>query len=136
LLGVATAGKSNPSKGVDLIRTGVTRLRQAGGEVTIPLALPHLALALASSGDPGAALEAAREAVRLVRANDELCWEAQALRVLREVKRATGAADAAEIEADLQAAVDVARRQGAKPFELRAAMSLARLWAESGSRTI
>ena len=98
----------------------------------VPLALSCLATALVSSGDSGGALEAAREAVQLVGANGELCWEAEALRVLGEVKRTTGAADAAEVEADPRSAVDVARRQGAKSFELRAAMSLARLWAEQG----
>jgi predicted ATPase len=68
----------------------------------------------------------------MVRANGELIWESEALRVTGEVKRAAGIADATEVEADLHAAVEVARRQGAKAFELRATTSLARHWAEQG----
>src|SRR5262249_44795923 len=40
-----------------------------------------------------------------------------------------------EAEACLQQALDVARRQQAKSWELRAAMSLARLWQQQGKRT-
>jgi predicted ATPase len=41
----------------------------------------------------------------------------------------------AEAEAWLQRALDVARRQEAKSLELRAAMSLGRLWQQQGKRT-
>jgi predicted ATPase len=67
----------------------------------------------------------------MTRANGELIWEAEALRVVGEVKRAAGAAGA---EADLRTAIDIARRQGAKVFELRATISLALLWAREGER--
>jgi predicted ATPase len=70
----------------------------------------------------------------MTRANGELIWEAEALRVVAEVKRATGIAEAAEVEADLRTAIDIARRQGAKFFELRATIALARLWAGEGER--
>ena len=43
-------------------------------------------------------------------------------------------AAAGDAEADLRAAVEIARRQGASALELRAATSLARLWAERGER--
>jgi predicted ATPase len=42
--------------------------------------------------------------------------------------------DAAEAEASLQRALEVARSQSAKSFELRAATSLARLWQRQGKR--
>jgi predicted ATPase len=41
---------------------------------------------------------------------------------------------AAEAEACFQQALDIARRQQAKSLELRAAMSLARLWQRQGKR--
>ena len=44
------------------------------------------------------------------------------------------AAIASAAEAALQAALDLARRQAARTWELRAAVSLARLWAEQGER--
>jgi predicted ATPase len=40
----------------------------------------------------------------------------------------------AEVEACFQRALEVARRQQAKSLELRAAMSLARLWQQQGKR--
>ena len=61
-------------------------------------------------------------------------WEAEIHR-LRGVLllRQTGAPQA-EVETWLQRALDVARRQEAKSLELRAAMSLARLWQQQGKR--
>ena len=82
---------------------------------------------------PTAALEAADEAVRVTRASEELCWEAEALRVRGEVRRAAGSAPG-DAEVDLHAAVEIARRQGASALELRAATSLGRLWAAGGER--
>ena len=132
--GMAAAARGDIAGGADLIREGVAALRRTGGDFFSPLALAHLALALSASGDGTAAVETAAEAVRVARANGELCWEAEALRVMGEVKRAAGA-PALEVEADLEAAMIVARRQGAKAFELRAVVSLARLWAgRDGSR--
>jgi predicted ATPase len=45
------------------------------------------------------------------------------------------AADEAEAEACFHQALDIARRQQAKSWELRAAMSLSRLWQRQGRRT-
>jgi predicted ATPase len=65
---------------------------------------------------------------------DERWWEAEIHR-LRGVLllRQTGTPQA-EAEACFQRALDVARRQEAKSLELRAAMSLARLWQQQGKR--
>jgi predicted ATPase len=56
----------------------------------------------------------------------------QTLRVLLLLLKQTGTRQAGEAEAWLQRAVDVAYRQEAKSLELRAAMSLARLWQHQG----
>ena len=65
---------------------------------------------------------------------EERYWEAEVYR-LRGVLllRQTGTSQA-EAETWLQRALDVARRQQAKSLELRAAMSLARLWQRQGKR--
>ena len=47
---------------------------------------------------------------------------------------AASAEDYAEAEAYFQHAIDIARRQQAKSLELRAAMSLSRLWQQQGKR--
>ena len=65
---------------------------------------------------------------------EEWWWEAEVSR-LRGVLflRQTGTPET-EAEAWLQRPLDVARRQEAKSLELRAAMSLARLWQRQGKR--
>jgi predicted ATPase len=79
-------------------------------------------------------LQALAEASTLVDQHDERWWEAEIHR-LRGVLllRQTGTPPA-EAEAWLQRALDVARRQEAKSLELRAAMSLSRLWQQQGKR--
>jgi predicted ATPase len=69
-----------------------------------------------------------------VEQQDERWWEAEVHR-LRGVLllRQTGMPQE-EAEAWLQRALDVARRQEAKSLELRAAMSLSRLWQQQGKR--
>src|SRR5262249_3737171 len=83
---------------------------------------------------PTDGLQALAEAHTLVEQHDERWWEAEVHR-LRGVLllRRTGTPQA-EAETWLQRALDVARRQEAKALELRAAMSLARLWREQGKR--
>ena len=78
-------------------------------------------------GDEG--LAALTEAKDLAARNDEHMWAAELARIEGELRRAQGASPD-EVEAYLQAALNVAHSQGAKSFELRAAMSLARLWRD------
>jgi predicted ATPase len=83
-------------------------------------------------GHPEDGLQALTEAHILIEQHEERYWEA-------EIHRLRGVlllrqAPPAEAEAWLQRALDIARRQEAKSLELRAAMSLARLWQEQGKR--
>ena len=132
MMGIAEAARADPARGTGVAAEGMTSLHQVGWACLVPLLQAYRAAALSAGGDPPAALETAATALRMVRTSGELAWEAEALRVLAEVRHAEGRADPAEVEADLRAAVEVARRQGARSFELRAAMSLARLWADRG----
>jgi predicted ATPase len=61
--------------------------------------------------------------------------EAELSRLQGELLLHQAAAPQGEAEAHLQQALTIARRQQAKAFELRAAMSLARLWQQQGKRT-
>lgn len=130
--GIATAARDNVRRGAEEIRRGTAALRGTGGQCLVPFAQAQLASALVACGDAASALAAAAEAVRLARENEEFAWESEALRTLGEVRLAAGERDAAE--ADLRAALNVARRQSARSFELRAATSLSRLWAAEGER--
>jgi predicted ATPase/class 3 adenylate cyclase len=80
-------------------------------------------------GDEG--LAALTEAKDLAARNDEHMWAAELARIHGELRRVQGA-PSDEVEAYLQAALNVAHSQSAKSFELRAAMSLTRLWCEHG----
>jgi predicted ATPase len=79
-------------------------------------------------------LQALAEAHTPVEQQEERWWEAEIYR-LRGVLllRQTGTPQA-EAEACFQQALDIARRQQAKSLELRAAMSLSRLWQQQGKR--
>src|SRR4030095_4217301 len=79
-------------------------------------------------------LQALAEAHTLVEQHEERWWEAEISR-LRGVLllRQTGTPQG-EAETWLQCALDVARRQEAKSLQLRAAMSLSRLWQQQGKR--
>jgi len=79
-------------------------------------------------------LQALAEAHTLVEQQEERWWEAEVCR-LRGVLllRQTGTPQA-EAEAWFQRALDIAHRQEAKSLELRAALSLSRLWQQQGKR--
>jgi predicted ATPase len=85
-------------------------------------------------GHPEDGLQALAEAHTLVEQHEERWWEAEIYR-LRGVLllRQTGRPQA-EAEARLLRALDVARRQEAKSLELRAAMSLVRLWQQQSKQ--
>jgi class 3 adenylate cyclase/predicted ATPase len=72
-----------------------------------------------------------REAKALAARNDEHMWKAELDRVEGELLEAEGA-PAVDIEACFARAIQKAREQSAKSLELRAAVSLARLWSEQG----
>jgi len=74
------------------------------------------------------------EAHILVEQHEERWWEAEISRLRGVVLLRQTGTPQAEAEAWLQRALDVARRQQAKSLELRAAMSLARLWQQQGKR--
>jgi len=66
--------------------------------------------------------------------HDERWWEAEICRLRGVLLLRQPGTPQAEAEAWFQRALDVARRQEAKSLELRAAMSLSRLWQQQGKR--
>jgi len=92
--------------------------------------LGHLAQAQGMAGHPEEGLTTLAEALTLVEETDERHWEAELHRIRGELLRMQGAE--AEAEASFQRAIEVARRQQAKSWELRATVSLCRLWREQG----
>ena len=74
------------------------------------------------------------EALTSIGTTGERWFEAEVNRVAGEVVRRSPQSDAAEVEAYFERAMSVARHQQTKSWELRAAMSMARLWREQGKR--
>ena len=97
----------------------------------LPDLLFWLAETYARAGMVQQALDQLDEAERMALANGEHLTEAEMLR-LRGALRLAAQEDSAQAEAYFTRALDVARRQEARSWELRAATSLARLWAQQG----
>lgn len=81
---------------------------------------------LLKAGRASEGLTVIDEAVARVAETEERFWEAEILRLQGELLLMAGAADE-PAEALFKRSLDIARRQGGKSLELRAAMSLARL---------
>jgi class 3 adenylate cyclase/predicted ATPase len=134
LRGWALAMQGQGEEGRAQVRQGIAAQRAIGAALLGPYSCTLLADVSAHLGHPEDGLQALAEAHTLVEQHEERWWEAEIAR-LRGVLllRQTGTPQA-EAEAWLQRALDVARRQEAKSLELRAAMSLARLWQQQGKR--
>src|SRR5262249_8303801 len=100
-----------------------------------PYFLALLAEASGQAGQPEAGLTALAEAVTRIAATEERWREAEVCRLQWALVLQRSQADAGQAEACFQQALDVARRQQAKALELRAALSLARLWQGQGQPT-
>jgi predicted ATPase len=74
------------------------------------------------------------EAMTAVEATKETWFEAELHRTAGEIALKSPQPDAAKAEAYFDRALGIARRQQAKSWELRAAMSMARLWRDQGKR--
>jgi predicted ATPase len=79
-------------------------------------------------------LQALAEAHTLVEQHEERWWEAEVCRLRGVLLLRQPGTPPAEAQAWLQRALDVARRQEAKALELRAAVSLSRLWQQQGKQ--
>jgi adenylate cyclase len=127
-MGAALIGRGNSAAGITEMSRGLAELRGAGDEVWRPFYDALLACALKEAGRTEEVLAVLEGAATLI-GEGQRVHEA-------EVKRATGwlllsiSDRGAEGEARLLQAIEVARVQGAKSWELRAAISLAQVWTE------
>jgi class 3 adenylate cyclase/predicted ATPase len=134
LRGWVQAMQGQGEGGMVQVRQGIADLRATGAALFVPYFCTVLADISDHLGHTEDGLQALAEAHTLVEQQEERWWEAEVCR-LRGVLllRQTGTPHA-EAETWLQRALDVAHHQQAKSLELRAAMSLARLWQHEGKR--
>jgi predicted ATPase len=138
LQGWVLAEQGEEEAGIAQMRQGLSSYQAMGSELFRPYFLALLAMVYGKVGQAEHGLTALAEALAIVERTGERWWEAELYRVRGEVflQQAAGRGQQAEEEAEtcFQQALDVARRQEAKSLELRAAMSLARLWQQQGKR--
>jgi predicted ATPase len=116
------------------MQRSLAALRAIPAQVFRPYGLALLAEASAKVGQPEAGLTLLAEALALTNDKEERRWEAELYRLKGELLLAHSAEQPVEAETYFHQALDVARRQQAKSWELRAAMSLSRLWQRQGKR--
>ena len=100
----------------------------------MPLWLSHLANAHAELGQFDDAWRCIDEAMTAIETTKERWCEAEVNRIAGEIALKSPEPDTAKAEAYFERALAVARQQQAKSWELRAAMSMARLWRDQGKR--
>ena len=119
---------------VQMITSGVTAWRSTGAKAWTPLHMSFLAHAHAGLGQFDDAWRCIGEAMTAAETTKERRFEADVHRIAGEIALLSGEPNAAKAEAFFERALAIARKQQAKSFELRAAMSMARLWRDQGKQ--
>jgi DNA-binding SARP family transcriptional activator len=125
-----TLGASETA-GLDRVKSAIRAFEETGARLRLPYYLSLLGDVHLRRGETEAGLEVVEEALSRSRETNERWWDAE-LHRLRAELLVVADADAADAEAALRRALEIARGQQATSLELRAAGTLARLWAESG----
>ena len=134
LQGWAMAEQGQGAAGLAQMRHGLVAYQATGAEVFRPYYLAFLAEASGKLGQAGEGLSRSGAALAAVHKTGERFYEAELHRIHGELLLVRSAESHGKAEASLQQALRVARHQQAKSLELRAAMSLARLWQQQGKR--
>ena len=129
-LGRARMQLGRPTEGIELLRQGIASSLEGGLRLTIPAYTASLAEAL---GREGAIVEALATVEHALQANrDQLVNRPDIIRVRGELRLKAEQPELAE--ADFRDAIELAQKMGAKAWELRTTISLARLLAKHGRR--
>jgi predicted ATPase len=126
----ALTGKA--SDAVRAITSGTTSLRSTGATLYEPFHLGFLAMAYAELGQLDDARRCIDDVMDKVERSKEKWCEAEVNRIAGEIALNSLAPDTEKAEKHFDRALAVARQQQAKSWELRAAMSMARLWRDQG----
>jgi predicted ATPase len=130
--GWCLAALGHADGGIPLLTTGLAGMRDAGFTLHTPFWLTLLADAFRMAGQWHAALGHLAEARRFAEETGDRWALAEALRLRGEV---LAFGDPAAAEASYGEALALAQQQSAKLWELRAAISLARMWRDQGKPT-
>ena len=132
--GIVLVLTGRASDAIEMLISGIAASRATGATLWTPFHLPHLARAHAELGQFDDAWRCIGEAMTAAETTKERWCEADIHRIAGDIALMSPAADAAKAESYFDHALAVARQQQAKSWELRAAMSMARLWRDQGKR--
>jgi predicted ATPase len=121
------------SDAVQMITSGIA-LRSTDATLWMPWFLSHLAIAYAELTRLDDAWRCIGEAMTVMETTKERWCEAEVNRMAGEIALKAPEPSVAKAETYFERALAVARKQQAKSWELRAAMSMARLWRDQGER--
>jgi len=130
--GGAFALKGSAAEAVETISSGIAAWRATGSTMWLPLYLSHLATAYAGLGQFDEAWRCIDEALSAIKTSKERWFEAEANRIAGQIALLPPEPNAAKAQGYFERALQAARQQKAKSWELRAAMSMARLWRDQG----
>ena len=146
----AVAEQGQGREEVTQMRKGLAAWRATGAERQCPYYLALIARVCGQAGQVQEGLDAVAEALACVGTSEERWWEAELYRTKGELllqfqvqrpkfkvsnPQSLTPNPQEEAEACFQQAIDIARRQEAKSLELRAVVSLSRLWRTQGKKT-
>ena len=132
LEGLATAQGGDSGGGLEAMRRGVELLREQNVPIFDGLLKIALADAEAHAGDADRALAVLDEALMTCERIGYRAYEAELHRARGEILLRRDRADTASAEQALGTAIAIAHQQGARSFELRAALALAKLYQSTG----
>ena len=139
LRGWAIAEQGQEEEGIAQMRQGLAAYRATGAELRRPDYISLLAEAYGKEGQAEEGLNLLAQALNTVNKTGERWYEAELFRLKGEflLKSEIQAPQSeiekfSEVETCFRQAIDITRRQSAKSLELRAVMSLSRLWQQQG----
>jgi class 3 adenylate cyclase/predicted ATPase len=130
--GVLFALSGKKSEGIHLVTSGIDANLSVGTTLVFPWLLSTLAKAHAELGQFDDAWRCSDEAMTAAGKTSDKWFETELNRLAGEIALMSPERDAAKAETHFDRAIAVARQQQAKSWELRASMSLARLWRDQG----
>jgi tetratricopeptide (TPR) repeat protein len=134
LLGWVVTHNGEAAAGTEQIHQGLAAARAIGTGVYAPLFLGMLAEALALAGRAGEGIAAIDEGLSISAAFAQAFADPELHRMRGDLLGRMPSPDLPMVEACYHEAMTLARQQGSRGFELRAATSLARLWRDQGKR--
>jgi predicted ATPase len=132
--GWALAQQGQAKEGITQINQGLIAIRATGAAAYQPYFLALLAEAHGTIEQPETGLKVLTEAMTLAETTGERWYEAEIYRLKGALLLQQNSDQHAEAETCYHKALEIARNQQAKSFELRTATSLARLWQSQGKR--